>query len=192
MGSHISVSSALNKGTVFQFDLEVEQLVEQLSDVEIEQSQTKVSVQPAIEIVEESRKQDLSNSLRILLVEDTAYNQIIALKFLEKLGYQADLAVNGLEVLKALEYKFYDLILMDIQMPEMDGLETTRRIRLKEKETMAINKVKIVAMTANTMSEDRENCIQIGMDDFIGKPIRINELDALLQKFSSKQTAINL
>ena len=149
-------------------------------------------MQPAIEIVEESRKQDLSNSLRILLVEDTAYNQIIALKFLEKLGYQADLAVNGLEVLKALEYKFYDLILMDIQMPEMDGLETTRRIRLKEKETMAINKVKIVAMTANTMSEDRENCIQIGMDDFIGKPIRINELDALLQKFSSKQTAINL
>jgi light-regulated signal transduction histidine kinase (bacteriophytochrome)/CheY-like chemotaxis protein len=192
MGGYISASSTLNKGTVFQFDLEVEQLVEQLSDVEIEQSQTKVSVQPAIEIVEESRKQDLSNSLRILLVEDTAYNQIIALKFLEKLGYQADLAVNGLEVLKALEYKFYDLILMDIQMPEMDGLETTRRIRLKEKETMAINKVKIVAMTANTMSEDRENCIQIGMDDFIGKPIRINELDALLQKFSSKQTAINL
>ena len=192
MGGYISASSTLNKGTVFQFDLEVEQLVEQLSDVEIEQSQTKVSVQPAIEIVEESRKQDLSNSLRILLVEDTAYNQIIALKFLEKHGYQADLAVNGLEVLKALEYKFYDLILMDIQMPEMDGLETTRRIRLKEKETMAINKVKIVAMTANTMSEDRENCIQIGMDDFIGKPIRINELDALLQKFSSKQTAINL
>lgn len=191
MGSHISASSALNKGTVFQFYLEVEQLVEQLYDVEIEQSQTKVSVQPAIEIVEESRKQDLSNSLRILLVEDTAYNQIIALKFLEKLGYQADLAVNGLEVLKALEHKFYDLILMDIQMPEMDGLETTRRIRLKEKDTMAINKVKIVAMTANNMTEDRENCILIGMDDFIGKPIKIDELNAVLQKFSSKQTAIN-
>ena len=191
MGSHISASSALNKGTVFQFYLEVEQLVEQLSDVEIEQNQTKVSVQPAIEIVEESRKQDLSNSLRILLVEDTAYNQIIALKFLEKLGYQADLAVNGLEVLKALEHKFYDLILMDIQMPEMDGLETTRRIRLKEKDTMAINKVKIVAMTANNMTEDRENCILIGMDDFIGKPIKIDELNAVLQKFSSKQTAIN-
>ena len=141
--------------------------------------------------MEESRKQDLSNSLRILLVEDTAYNQIIALKFLEKLGYQADLAVNGLEVLKALEHKFYDLILMDIQMPEMDGLEVTRRIRLKEKESMAINKVKIVAMTANTMAEDRENCIQIGMDNFIGKPIRIDELDAVLQKISSDQTAIN-
>ncbi len=125
------------------------------------------------------------------MVEDTAYNQIIALKFLEKLGYQADLAVNGLEVLKALEHKFYDLILMDIQMPEMDGLEVTRRIRLKEKESMAINKVKIVAMTANTMAEDRENCIQIGMDNFIGKPIRIDELDAVLQKISSDQTAIN-
>jgi CheY-like chemotaxis protein len=80
---------------------------------------------------------------------------------------------------------------MDIQMPEMDGLEATRRIRLKEKESMAINKVKIVAMTANTMAEDRENCIQIGMDNFIGKPIRIDELDAVLQKISSDQTAIN-
>jgi two-component system, chemotaxis family, sensor kinase Cph1 len=196
MGSHISVSSALNKGTVFQFDLVVEQLVGQLSNVEsdvaLEQSQITISVQPTIEITEESSKQDISNSLRILLVEDTIYNQIIALKFLEKLGYQADLAVNGLEVIKAIEHKFYDLILMDIQMPEMDGWETTRRIRLKEKETKAINRVKIVAMTANTMAEDHENCIQIGMDDFIGKPIRINELDALLQKFSSKQTAINL
>jgi CheY-like chemotaxis protein len=125
------------------------------------------------------------------LVEDTTYNQLIALRFLEKLGCQADLAVNGLEALKALEYKFYDLILMDIQMPEMDGLETTRRIRRKEKDAMAINRAKIVAMTANTMAEDRENCILTGMDDFIGKPIRIDELDRMLQKFSIKQTAIS-
>jgi two-component system, chemotaxis family, sensor kinase Cph1 len=190
MGSHILASSTLNKGTVFQFDLKVDQLVGQLSDVQsdvaIEQSQIAISVQPTIEIKEETNKQDVSNSLRILLVEDTSYNQIIALKFLEKLGYQADLAVNGLEVLKALEHKFYDLILMDIQMPEMDGLEATRRIRQKEKETMAVKKVKIVAMTANTMDQDRENCILTGMDDFIGKPIRINELDAVLQKFASK------
>jgi len=195
MGGHISVSSTLNKGTVFQFDLEVEQLVGQLSNVEsevaINQSQVSISVQPAIKIAEESSKQDISNSLRILLAEDTTYNQIIALKFLEKLGYQADLAVNGLEVLKAIERKIYDLILMDIQMPEMDGFEATRRIRLKEKESMAINKVKIVAMTANTMAEDRENCIQVGMDDFIGKPIKIDELNTVLQKFSGKQTAVS-
>ena len=76
-------------------------------------------------------------------------------------------------------------------MPEMDGLETTRRIQLKEKDTMAINKVKIVAMTANNMTEDRENCILIGMDDFIGKPIKIDELNAVLQKFTSTQTARN-
>lgn len=195
MGGHISVSSTLNKGTVFQFDLEVEQLVGQLSNVEsevaINQSQVSISVQPAIKIAEESSKQDISNSLRILLAEDTTYNQIIALKFLEKLGYQADLAVNGLEVLKAIESKIYDLILMDIQMPEMDGLEATRRIRLEEKESMAINRVKIVAMTANKMAEDRENCIQVGMDDFIGKPIKIDELNTVLQKFSGKQTAIS-
>ena len=187
LGGHISASSSLNKGTVFQFDITVEKLV----DVEIKTSQIAISEQPAIEIAEETSKQDVSDSLRILLVEDTTYNQLIGLKFLEKLGYQADLAVNGLEALKALEHKFYDLILMDIQMPEMDGLETTRRIRRKEKDTMAINKVKIVAMTANTMAEDRENCILTGMDDFIGKPIRIDELDRVLQKFSIKQTAIN-
>lgn len=184
MGGHISVSSALNKGTIFQFNLEVEQLVEQLSDVDIKQSQIPVSVQPSIEIIEETNKQDVSNSLRILLVEDITYNQIIALKFLKKLGYQADLAVNGLEVLNALEHKFYDLILMDIQMPEMDGLGATRIIRQKEKDTMAIKKVKIVAMTANTMEEDREICTLAGMDDFISKPIKMDELDALLKRHS--------
>ncbi len=190
MGGHISASSSLHKGAIFQFDIEVEKLVG-LSDVKIETSQIAISGQPAIEITEEISKQDGSNSLRILLVEDTIYNQMIALRFLQRLGYQADLAVNGLEVIKALEHKFYDLILMDIQMPEMDGLETTRRIRLKEKDTMAISKVKIVAMTANTMAEDRKNCILMGMDDFIGKPIRIDELDAVLQRASIQRTPIN-
>jgi two-component system, chemotaxis family, sensor kinase Cph1 len=203
MGGRISVSSSLNQGAIFQFDIAVEQLV----DVEIATSQIPISVQPAIEtteqraientvqpaieITEETSKQDVSNSLQILLVEDTAYNQMIALRFLERLGYQADLAVNGLEVLRALELKFYDLILMDIQMPEMDGLEATRRIRQKEKDTMAINKIKIVAMTANTMAEDRENCILVGMDDFIAKPIRIDELNAVLQQCLSRRTTIS-
>jgi CheY-like chemotaxis protein len=124
-----------------------------------------------------------SNSLRILLVEDNTFNQMIALRLLAKLGYQADCAINGLEVLKAIELKPYDLIFMDLQMPEMDGLETTRRIRLIEKDTLPLNQIKIVAMTANAMAEDRENCILVGMDDFISKPVRIDDLANVLKKF---------
>jgi CheY-like chemotaxis protein len=108
---------------------------------------------------------------------------MIALRLLAKLGYQADCAVNGLEVLKALEIKTYDLIFMDLQMPEMDGLEATRRIRLAEKNTSSINRIKIVAMTANAMAEDREKCILVGMDDFISKPIRTENLADVLKKF---------
>ena len=124
-----------------------------------------------------------SNSLRILLVEDNTFNQMIALRLLAKLGYHADCAINGLEVLKAIELKPYDLIFMDLQMPEMDGLETTRRIRLIEKDTLPLNQIKIVAMTANAMAEDRENCILVGMDDFISKPVRIDDLANVLKKF---------
>jgi CheY-like chemotaxis protein len=72
---------------------------------------------------------------------------------------------------------------MDLQMPEMDGLGTTRRIRLIEKDTLPLNQIKIVAMTANAMAEDRENCILVGMDDFISKPVRIDDLANVLKKF---------
>ncbi len=189
MGANITVNSTLNKGSTFQFDLPVEQLskLSNLSNEEIESDRNISVEQPAVVIVEEvhkEEKQDTSTSLRILLVEDNAFNQMIALRLLAKLGYQADCAVNGLEVLKALEIKTYDLIFMDLQMPEMDGLEATRRIRLAEKETSSINRIKIVAMTANAMAEDRENCILVGMDDFISKPIRTENLTAVLNKFS--------
>mgnify|MGYP002479014065 CR=1 FL=1 len=85
---------------------------------------------------------------------------------------------------QALQNKSYDLILMDVQMPEMDGLEATRRIRLIEKDGDAVNKIKIVAMTANAMKEDREKCILMGMDDFISKPVRIEDLKGVLKKFA--------
>ena len=189
MGGNITVNTTLNKGSTFQFDLSVEQLsnLSNLSNEETEPDQKISAEQPVVVIIEEEHKeekQDTSTSLRILLVEDNAFNQMIALRLLAKLGYQADCAVNGLEVLKALEIKTYDLIFMDLQMPEMDGLEATRRIRLAEKDTSSIHKIKIVAMTANAMAEDREKCILIGMDDFISKPIRTENLAAVLNKFS--------
>jgi signal transduction histidine kinase/CheY-like chemotaxis protein len=111
--------------------------------------------------------------LRILLAEDHATNQRLALLALGRLGYRADVAANGLEVLSALERQSYDVILMDLQMPEMDGLEATRRIRQnRPKETGP----RIIAMTANVTKNDRLACFEAGMDDFLPKPIRVNEL----------------
>jgi len=116
--------------------------------------------------------------LRILLAEDNATNQKLALKLLSRLGYRADLAANGLEVLQALERQSYDLILMDVQMPEMDGLEATRQIVSRWSED---ERPYIVAMTANAMKGDREMCIEAGMDDYISKPIRPHVLISTLE-----------
>ncbi len=175
LGSHIIVSSILDKGTTFQFDIAVEQLFTGLIAVDEVINTTKTSMA----VVEKESQLDNSQSLRILLVEDNSFNQMIALRLLAKLGYQADCAMNGVEVLKALEHKSYDLILMDLQMPEMDGLEANRRIRLIETD-LSSHRIKIVAMTANAMAEDREKCLLVGMDDFISKPVRIDDLAAVL------------
>jgi PAS domain S-box-containing protein len=117
--------------------------------------------------------------LRILLAEDNAVNQKLALRILQQMGYQADVANNGLEVLQSLERQPYDLILMDVQMPEMDGLEATRQIVRRWTRS---TRPWIVAMTANAMQGDREMCLQAGMDDYIAKPIRIEELVEALSK----------
>ncbi|MCT7960245.1 response regulator [Laspinema sp. D1] len=114
--------------------------------------------------------------LRILLAEDNIVNQKVALRILDRMGYRADVATNGLEVLEALHRLSYDVILMDVQMPEMDGLEATREICKKYAERLHLNKPRIIAMTANAMQGDREICLAAGMDDYITKPIRLEEL----------------
>ncbi|NER36035.1 MAG: PAS domain S-box protein [Oscillatoria sp. SIO1A7] len=118
-------------------------------------------------------------NLRILLAEDNVVNQKVALRMLERLGYRGDLAGNGLEVLDALRRQSYDVVLMDIQMPEMDGLEATGRI-FKEWEPSA--RPWIIAMTANAMQGDREVCLQAGMDDYLSKPIRLESLQKALSQ----------
>jgi CheY-like chemotaxis protein len=115
--------------------------------------------------------------LRILLAEDNVVNQKVALLILRKLGYEADVAADGLEVLDALQRQPYDLILMDIQMPEMDGFETTRQIR----RTLSFpQQPHIVAMTAHAMQGDRAQCLAAGMDDYISKPMRAQDLLTVL------------
>ena len=117
--------------------------------------------------------------LRILLAEDHSSNQKLALLTLGRLGYRADVAANGLEVLSALERQSYDVILMDMQMPEMDGLEATRRVR---KNRPKESSPRIIAMTANVTKEDRLACFEAGMNDYLSKPIRVNELVSALAK----------
>jgi PAS domain S-box-containing protein len=115
--------------------------------------------------------------LRVLLAEDNEVNQKLALRLLQQLGYEADVAGNGLEAIGALERGTYDLVLMDVQMPELDGLEATRRIRAR----WPADGPRIAAMTANAMAGDRELCLAAGMDDYISKPIRPIELEAVLE-----------
>jgi CheY-like chemotaxis protein len=117
--------------------------------------------------------------LKILLVEDNMVNQKVALRFLDRLGYQADAVVNGLLGVEAVEKGQFDLVLMDLQMPEMDGFEASRKIR---RTIPAHRQPKIIALTANALQGDRENCLAAGMDDYISKPVKMHDLSAAIRR----------
>ena len=129
-----------------------------------------------------SQNADRGNSLRILLAEDNAVNQLVATRLLQKRNHQVVSAKNGLEALDAINRDRFDLVFMDVQMPEMDGMEATAAIRTRERLT-GFHQI-IVALTAHGMKGDRERCLECGMDDFITKPIIGEELDAILCKYS--------
>jgi CheY-like chemotaxis protein/HPt (histidine-containing phosphotransfer) domain-containing protein len=129
--------------------------------------------------------------LRILLTDDNVINRKVALRLLQQLGYHADTASTGLEAVRALEQQPYDVILMDVQMPELDGLEATRRIRQRNAERGTGNaKFRppvIIAMTANAMQGDRDKCLAAGMDDYLPKPVRPEALQAMLEQHGPRQ-----
>ena len=116
--------------------------------------------------------------MNILIAEDNVINQKLASRILTKMGYDPDIAVNGHDALNAMTAKKYDMVLMDVQMPEMDGLEATRFIR----ENMEYQPI-IIAMTANAMPEDKEICLKTGMDDYLSKPMKISDIMDILERW---------
>jgi CheY-like chemotaxis protein len=144
----------------------------------------RVDQQPALDPGTASR-----HPLRILLAEDNVVNQKLATRLLERMGYRIDVASNGLEAVESVARQRYDVVLMDIQMPELDGLEATRRIIAADPTG---DRPTIIAMTANAMDGDRAMCLAAGMDDYVSKPIRVAELtDALRRAWTSRQEAVD-
>jgi CheY-like chemotaxis protein len=125
--------------------------------------------------------------MNILIADDNPINLKLAERVLAKLGYSTTSVMNGKDVLSKLDHAHYDLILMDVEMPEMDGFETSRRIRLEAKASPVI-----VAMTANAMQGDREQCLEAGMNDYVSKPIKLEDLILILEKWGKKIRPVNM
>jgi PAS domain S-box-containing protein len=172
MNGRIWVESEANNGSVFNFTIQAKEV-------------SKEEMKGHKPLSSGTTLKESVPQLRILVAEDNTVNQVVAKKMLSKLGYNADTASNGLEVLRALENKTYDVILMDVQMPEMDGLQATREIRQRFS-----NSPMIIAMTASALVGDREMCISAGMDGYISKPVRIIELNDALQLCIRKMNKI--
>ncbi len=131
--------------------------------------------------------------LRILLCDDNAINQKVALRLLQQMGYKPEVAGNGLEALTALDKQPYDIIFMDVQMPEMDGLEATRFVRERQRDKARFPNYKssiiIVAMTANAMPGDRDRCLNAGMDDYLAKPVRPEDVRKIIERWAGTATS---
>ncbi|MEE4283166.1 MAG: ATP-binding protein [Pseudomonadales bacterium] len=159
MGGHITVDSHKGQGTSFAVHLA---LPRSLNKATVEKPRARAA--PA------------SSDLRVLIAEDNAVNQHVAILMLKKLGYSAEIAEDGLKAVAAVRLNPYDIVFMDLQMPEMDGLEATRRIRADP----TLHQPYIIALTANAMNADKEECLAAGMNHFLAKPMRIRDLQAVL------------
>jgi signal transduction histidine kinase/DNA-binding response OmpR family regulator len=177
LGSREVETGGVNFAAQLQKPLKPSALFDILLEIFAGQGMVEVKVKPDKPSMDPEMAE--RHPLRILLAEDNAVNQKLALKLLSQMGYRADVAGNGLEAIQAIERQKYDLVLMDVQMPEMDGLEASRQICSRWSRG---ERPRIVAMTANAMQGDRERCLEAGMDDYVSKPIRVEELISALDR----------
>lgn len=166
MDGEIGVESKIGTGSTFWFTVVLE------TGSEIKKESEKKPMK---------EKQEISKKLSILVAEDNVINQKVAMINLKQLGHNVEIAVNGKMAVDMYNKNKYDLILMDIQMPVLDGIEATKEIRKIEKENNVSDKIKIVAITANAMKEDKNKCLSAGMDDYITKPFKSEDMDRALQ-----------
>lgn len=169
MKGHIGVESRVGVGSTFWFTVTLSDGSETIQSSEMEPSRTSETN------VTEKRK-----NLSVLLAEDNLVNQKVAMMVIQKMGHEVDVANNGRIAVDKFLSRKYDLILMDMMMPELDGLEATREIRQKETALGAADRVKIVALTANAMKEDRDKCLEAGMDDYLSKPFKPEDLQRII------------
>jgi CheY-like chemotaxis protein len=166
MGGRLWIDSQVGRGSTFHFTM----------SVGVHHDKTTLNVAEAMAATQTT----LPHHGHILLVEDNLVNQTLALRLLEKRGYTVVISANGQDALSALTRESFDAVLMDVQMPIMDGFEATAAIRAQEKTSGA--HLPIIAMTANAMQGDRERCLAAGMDDYVTKPMRAAELYAAVER----------
>ncbi len=190
MGGQIQVKST-TKGSTFEFTIAAEYQMTSAQNPPIRPLGHSEKAQPGFKSTPEALPREIQVGaksacpLTILLVDDNAINRNVSMKILQQIGGNPDLATNGREAVELVRTKSYDLILMDVQMPLMDGLEATRQIRALEMENFSLSHVIIVAMTANAMTGDREKCLAAGMDDYIAKPVLPKTLKEVLFRWAA-------
>ena len=172
LGGDIGVESELGVGSTFHFTIKV-------------RAETEAAVAvPGRENDDTATPNDAVSAVHILLAEDNVVNQKVAVRMLERLGYRADVASNGREAVEAVQRQRYDVVLMDVQMPQMDGLEATQCLRA---ELPAARQPYIIALTANVMKGDRDRCLDAGMDDYLSKPVKLDSLRAALEAYRASK-----
>ena len=167
MGGELGLESEEGEGANFWFVVPLEV--------------SRLSVRKSEQVVETPPQEALSG--KILLVEDNPVNQMVAGKMLEKIGISASFAENGKQALARLQEEQYDLVLMDCQMPEMDGFEATRQMRQQKILSIRQSSMPVIAMTANVMEGDKQRCLDAGMDDYLGKPVKMDELESVIRRW---------
>jgi len=190
MNGRMWVESEVGKGSTFHFTVQADSVLGDHAELSSrlrpksvpDLSSSCSKPESSAENHPESYQMKTNTELSILLAEDNVVNQIVTKKMLGKLGYRADVAASGIEALKALERKKYDVVFMDVQMPEMDGLEASREIRRRWPE----GGPRIIAVTASALKGDQEMCLAAGMDDYIAKPTRIEAIREALAGCSKR------